>query len=145
MTISTGAVGAVGELWFHVHHQVLAEFLTEPLANRIAYIKAEKPEREVPIRLKWLTPVQGEIPTSLDKAGAAYVKARAAYVKAEAAYVKARAASDKAWAAYEKALAAYVKARAAYAKALAAARPALEVMHAIEHPGCSWDERTLLP
>jgi hypothetical protein len=123
--------GFVGDLYWHVHHEQLAEFLTEPIANRIAYIKSDKPKSEVPIRLKWMTPVLGEVPAGPSKA-------RAAYDKAWAALVKARAAYDKAWAAL-------VKARAAYDKARAAAQPALKRLHEAEHPGCPWDGKTIFP
>jgi len=147
-------------IYWHIHHHRLLEFLTEPIEDRIAYIKAEKPMYEVETRLRWMTPVQGGLPTGLVKAGAAYVKAWAAYDEAQAAYDEAQAAYDEAWAAYDEALAAYVKTRAAYVKAWAAydeardacdeardayldayraALPALELLHAKEHQGCPWD------
>lgn len=124
--------------YWHIHHEILLEWNTEPIANRRRYIRKYKPAAEVPIRLRWLTPVKGELPATLVKARAAEAKARAAYAKALAAYNKARPACDKAGAAYDKAWAAYAKARAA-------ARPAIEALHAKEHPGCPWDGRTLLP
>ena len=143
----------VGAAMWHLHHSVDAiEFLTEPLVNRVAYIRAHKPADEIETRLRWLTPVQGSLPAASDKTAAAYVKARAASDKAaaasdkaRAAYDKAAAASDKARAAYDKARAAYDKAWAAYVKARAAARPAIDALHAIEHPDCPWDGRTLFP
>jgi len=124
-------VPKVGTWMWHVHHEVLCEPLTEPLANRIAYIKANKPKNEIETRLRWLTPVRGKVPTALDKAVAAYDKAGAAYVKAQAAH-------DKAWAAY-------LKAQAAHDKAWAAALPALERLHAKEHGSeCPWDGEQLV-
>ena len=136
--------------YWHVHNEILVEPLTEPVENRIAFIKAYKPKKEIPIRLRWLTPVQGELPRDVDKTGAAYDKTGAAYAKAGAAYDKAGAAYAKAGAAYDKAVAAYDKAVAAYAKAvaaysMAAAMPAIEALHAVEHPGCPWNGKTLLP
>ena len=110
-------VPKVGPWMWHVPHEVLCEPLTEPLANRIAYIKANKPKNEIETRLRWLTPVRGKVPTALDKAVAAYDKAGAAYVKAQAAH-------DKAW---------------------AAALPALERLHAKEHGSeCPWDGEQLV-
>ena len=123
---------------WHVHHETLIEPLTEPIENRIAYIKQAKPASEVELRLRLLKPVQGELPAALDKA-------RAALDKAWAALDKARAALDKAWAAYVKARAAHVKARAALDKARAACMPEIEALHAIECPDCPWDGTSIFP
>jgi hypothetical protein len=145
----------VGTWMWHLHHEILCELLTEPLQNRLDYIRSDKPASEVPTRLACIDIVKGELPADLvtaraayDKAQAAYNKAAAAYNKAAAAYdkagaaydkagaaynkawaaVTARAAYDKAWAAYNKAWAA-VTARAAYDKAWAASLPALEALY----------------
>ena len=109
---------------WHVHHETLIEPLTEPIENRIAYIKQAKPASEVELRLRLLKPVQGELPAALDKA---------------------RAALDKAWAALDKARAAHVKARAALDKARAACMPEIEALHAIECPDCPWDGTSIFP
>jgi hypothetical protein len=45
-------------LYWHIHHQQLVENLTEPLKNRIAYIKSDKPKEEQAIRLKLLKKVK---------------------------------------------------------------------------------------
>jgi tetratricopeptide (TPR) repeat protein len=142
----------IGILIWHIHHDQLIELLTEPLQNRIDYIKANKPEAEIPIRLKWLTPVQHpeKVPEEFVKAREAYDKAWEAYDKAREAYVKAWEAYDKAWEAYDKARGAYVKAREAYDKAQEAYvkawedyKPQIEALHREEHPGCPWNGRTL--
>jgi hypothetical protein len=52
------------DFWWHLHHEILVEQLTEPLRARINYIKKEKPKDEVKLRLKLLAPVLGEIPTT---------------------------------------------------------------------------------
>src|SRR3972149_4661141 len=39
------------QMYWHIHHQQLAEPLTEPLKNRIAYIKKDKPKDEIKLRL----------------------------------------------------------------------------------------------
>ena len=116
---------------WHVHHETLVEPLTEPIENRIAYIKEYKPASQVELRLRLLKPVQGELPAALNKA-------KAARDKAFTAYAKARAALDKAWAAYD-------KARAALDKAWAAYMPEIEALHAIECPDCPWDGTTIFP
>jgi len=49
------------QLVLHCHHRLLFETLTEPLRNRIKYIKEEKPEHEVETRLgaiRILTPAE---------------------------------------------------------------------------------------
>ena len=121
----------VGTWMWHLHHEVICEPLIEPLANRLDYIRREKPAAEVPTRLRLIDPVRGTLPAPLVKAWDAYDKAWAAYVKAWAAYVKAGAA--------------YVKAGAAYVKAGDAAYPEFEALHAIEHPNCPWNGRTIFP
>jgi hypothetical protein len=53
--------GADGlDYWWHVHHEVLYEMLTEPIRNRILYIKREKPEDERELRLNLMKPVLAE-------------------------------------------------------------------------------------
>ena len=56
--------GDYTDFWWHVHHEVLVEQLTEPLRARINYIKANKPKNEIETRLKLLKPVLGQIPTT---------------------------------------------------------------------------------
>ena len=48
--------------WWHIHHEKLVEYLTEPIRARINYIKKEKQKGEVALRLKLLKPVLGKIP-----------------------------------------------------------------------------------
>ena len=52
------------DYWWHIHHDILYEYLTEPIRARINYIKKEKPKKEVELRLKLLKPVLGKIPTT---------------------------------------------------------------------------------
>jgi hypothetical protein len=120
----------IGDWFWHVHHKRLCELLTEPLENRIVYMKDNKPENEIETRLRWMTPVRGRVPVALVEAGPAYDKARAAYQEAGPAYDKPRAA--------------YQKARAAYRKAWVVAGAVLERLHAKEHPGCPWDGKRLV-
>ena len=102
---------------WHIHHDVLIEPLTEPIENRIAYIKANKPEEEIPVRLRLLKPVVGALP---------------------AAVVRAWAAREKAWAAYDKEW-------AAYKKAVADNRKEIEALHTQECPRCQWNGETIFP
>ena len=117
-------------MW-HVHHEVLAEPLTEPLQARLDYIRTAKPASEVATRLRLISPVAGPLPEPPVQAWAAYNQAQAAY--------------EEAWAAYEKAEAAYEKAEADYEKAWADYKLQLEALHSTEHPGCPWDGQTIFP
>src|SRR3990167_9774073 len=75
--------------YWHLHHDILLESLTEPLKNRIAYIKEEKPKDEIKLRLKLLKPVKGKLPAEVIKAREGYNKAREGYNKAWEGYDKA--------------------------------------------------------
>lgn len=55
-------------LYWHVHHEILVENLIEPLKNRISYIKRNKPEKEVKLRLKLLKKVKAKnLPITKDE------------------------------------------------------------------------------
>ena len=130
----------MADWYWHIHHEVLTEPLTEPLQNRLRFVRANKPQSEVETRLRLIAPVTVELPAAL-------VKARADTDKARAAYDKARAAYDTARAAYVKAQAVSVKARAVSVKAQA---DALERLHALDCPAalagtCPWDGKTIFP
>lgn len=60
--------GAKGlKMYWHIHHMVLVENLTEPLKNRTDYIKSNKPKDEVKLRLKLIKKVKAKVadyPTS---------------------------------------------------------------------------------
>ena len=135
----------IGKPYWHIHHGCLVEFATEPIENRIKYIREDKPKSEIALRLKLLKPVQGKLPAALNKAGVAYDKARAAYDKLWAAYYKARAAYNKAGATYDKARADVNKAWKAYNKTIADNLPAIMALHDKECPNCPWDGETIFP
>lgn len=52
------------DYWWHIHHEKLVEYLTEPIRARINYIQANKPKEEIETRLRLLKPVLGKIPTT---------------------------------------------------------------------------------
>ena len=86
--MTTPSTGGEGDIYYwHVHHEVLCEALTEPIQNRIDYIKSDKPASEVETRLRCMTPVlhPGELPA----------KWREAYAKLEEAGAKWREAGAK--------------------------------------------------
>ena len=76
---------------WHVHHDALVEELTEPLQNRIDYIKLHKPAHEIPTRLKLIKIASGVLP-----AWEQYKKVQASALEQ---YEKVKAS---AWEQYEK-------------------------------------------
>jgi len=146
--------------YWHIHHEILVEALTEPLKNRIKYIKEEKPEDEIELRLKLIKPVKGKLPSEFVKAYQVWNKARQAQAKADQAWdkacqagakayqvwAKADQAWDKAYQVWDKAYQVWNKACQAGAKAGAKAlrknMPALEKLHKKEC-GCGWNGKTI--
>jgi hypothetical protein len=108
----------LGTVFWAVHHSVMAEPLTEPLANRIEYILTEKDASERAIRLTALRPMK-VVPGKLAKASAEWDKAYAKWDKAYAKLAKASAKWDKASAEWDKVSAEWDKAYAKWDKAYA--------------------------
>mgnify|MGYP001607814944 CR=1 FL=1 len=144
-----------GYAW-HVHHEKLVEPLTEPIENRIVFIKMEKPTDEVPLRLKLLRPVRSTNIAALFKAyQEAIATAWKAYQEAIAPTEKAdQEAKATAWKAYREAKApaekAYQEAKAtaekAYREAKAPAWKEILALHAIEcEADCPWNGETIFP
>ena len=150
----------------HIHDEVPAEYLTEPIENRIAYILNTKPRKEQALRLRLMRPVtapawaeyekvtasaQAEYEKVTASAQAEYKKVRAPalaeYEKvtasAQAEYKKVRA---PAWAEYEKVTA---SAQAEYKKVRAPAWAEYKKVTASVHqaicptPDCPWDGRSI--
>ena len=124
-------------LYWHIHHEILLEDTTD-IQERIDYIREGKPEKEIPLRLKLMTPVlhPEKLPSSFRKAREAYCKAREAYDKAREAYDKALEVYIMAGKAYDKAREAYIKTSKVYA-------PQIEKLHKEEHPDCPWNGETI--
>ena len=120
-------------LYWHIHHEILLEETTD-IQERIDYIRANKPEKEIPLHLKLMTPVlhPEKLPARFRKAREAYDKAREAYIKAWEAYDKAREAYIMAGKDYDKAWEAYIK-----------TSKACEKLHKEEHPDCPWNGKTI--
>ena len=116
---------------FHVHHTILFEFCIN-LKERQDYIKANKPRRQIPIRLHLLKIIpQRYLPEQLIEAGDAYNEAWEVYNEAE----KAR---NEAWKAF-------YKAEKAYYEAKKACKPAMIELHDKLCPDCPWDGNTIFP
>jgi hypothetical protein len=139
----------LGDLVWHIHHDVLVEALTESLGARIEFIKEYKRSSEVPTRLRRMKPVRGKLPelakayAELAKADAELVKARAEWDKAYAEWAKAGAELDKTGAEWDKAGAEWDKAGAEWDKAIK--HPSVLALHAKECPNCPWDGKTIFP
>ena len=145
-------------LYWHIHHEILLEETTD-IQERIDYIRANKPEKEIPLRLKLMTPVlhPEKLPSSFRKAWEAYCKAREAYDKTWEVYNKALEVYINTWEAYDKARETcyntwkvsdkkrkdYNKADEVYHKALEVYSPQIEKLHREEHPDCPWNGKTI--
>ena len=123
----------IGTWFWAIHHEVVAEPLTEPLANRIKFILTRKNASERKVRLAALRPVKnpGAVAAAQKAYDEAITPARKAYSEAVApaqkAYYEAIAPAQKAYneaiaaASYSEATTAAWK---AYAKAIATAQKA---------------------
>lgn len=92
---ATKAQRQVGAWWWCIHHAVKAERLSEPVAVRVAYIRAHKPAHEHEARLRALRPVRdvAAVATARQAYHAAFASARQAY---HAAVAPAQQAYDAA-------------------------------------------------
>ena len=109
-------------LSIHCHHDILIEYCYD-YQERVDYIKKEKPEAEIAIRLKLFkllsTLAMADLPKGLVKACTERKKANAKYWKACTKYGKVYAEYNKANAKYGKACTEWNKANDKYNKALA--------------------------
>ena len=152
-------IDAKSGFFWHVHHDVLLEW-SHNIDERIAYVKSDKPAKEVKLRLRLMKPVQGKLPKKVVEAGKAYGKAwkvydeaRKVYNEAKAFYNKANKKScdeackvwneackvrDKAWKVCD-------EAGNDYCEAIWQNLPAIEALHLKECPNCPWDGKTIFP
>ena|ERR1700680_1173224 len=61
---------------FHCHHRVLAEPLTEEFSTRRQYIKDNKPDEELTVRLTRFRLIQGKLPDGIDEAWDEFAKTK---------------------------------------------------------------------
>ena len=116
--------------YWHIHHKELLGFSSN-IQERIDYIKQEKSPGEIPLRLKLLKEVKGELPEEVVRAWVAYTRARVAYTRARVAYTRARGV--------------YTRARGVYIATLDKHKTEIEALHAQECPNCPWDGKTIFP
>ena len=139
--------GAIGELWWHVHHGNgwLFEPLYEPAENRRQFIRENKPLVEVETRLRLFRPVLGDLnPPEYCR------KARAKWQEADAKWQEADAKMQEAYAKWQEADAKWQEADAKWREAYAKWKASpdwkrVEELHAKECPNCPWDGETIFP
>ena len=123
---------------WHVHHKVLVEPLTEPIENRIAYIRKDKPADEIELRLRLLKLVRGSLPAEYVEAAAEYARTGAKYKEGWAKYQATVATDKEAWIKYLDAGSKLNAAGSKYRKTWVKYGPEIEALHAIECPDCPW-------
>ena len=149
--------------YWHIHHDTLMEKATEPIQNRIDYIKNHKPKDEISTRIRLLKPVKNQSKAKAyydaiaqsDKAyHDAIAQSKKAYhdaiAQSKKAYDDAIAPSKKAYydaiapsnKAYHDAIAQSDK---AYDDAIAQSDKALESLHKKECHDCPWNGKTIFP
>src|SRR3990167_974384 len=55
----------------HIHHEIVAEALTEPIEHRIAYILSNKPKEEQALRLRLMRPIRAPASAEYERVTAA--------------------------------------------------------------------------
>jgi len=130
------------KLGLHVHHETLLELLTEPIENRVKYIKENKPKEEIELRLRLLRELTEEEVNQLPKgfnqalkeynlAGEEYNLARL-LIRAWEKYIQAVVERDLTWEKYKQDLEKY--------------KPELEAWHKkVCVPDCPWNGKTIFP
>lgn len=118
-----------GVLCWLIYHGELLGILSEPMSNRVNSICKYKPKEEVPIRLKWMRPVWGELPEDVVAANKRLTKALKARNKDNT--MRTRSRVDKAHVNWD--------------RVVKRCRKSIEKLHTKECPGCPWDGKTLFP
>ena len=84
--LATPEQKAIGAPWWCIHHAVRMEPLSEPIENRVRYIREAKEGHEVETRLRAMRPVVGPLPAAVARAYADWQKACADWQKADAGH-----------------------------------------------------------
>ena len=121
---------------WHIHHDVLVEELTEPIENRIEYIKKFKPKNEVKLRLKLLKVVKGELPKEFVEAWQKYYEAWQKYYETWQKYYET-------WQKHVEARQKYYEAWQKYVKVYKKYESQILALHEKECPNCSWNGKTI--
>jgi hypothetical protein len=121
----------VGVICWHIRHKELLGITTKPLSQRVEFIRARKSKRQIPVRLRRMRPVWGELSEGLLKAAREYTRAQKAYWRKRSRTMRER----------------WCDARNAWDKAVKRNQRSLRRLHDKECPGCpwDWDQGTLFP
>lgn len=121
-------------IYWHVHHSQCLIGYCYDLDERQEYNRNWGRHWEIGTRLKWLTPVKGELPAEFATLGKAVAEAHTAVLDATDPSVLRRAKEIREERCHEFRLLAYRH------------RAMLEVLHNKEHPDCPWNgERLVFP
>ena len=135
----------IGKPAWHVHHERLCEFLTEPIERRIEFIKKHEPPEEIEIWLRLLKLVKGPTPKKWQEASANFRKAEAEWQKAHAnwseAYPEPKKVRDKKKKVRAERKESYAKREEVHEEI----KPFMEKLHAKECPDCPWNGQTIFP
>ena len=132
-------------MFWHVHHDKLVE-LSDDIRERIAYIKADKPQEEQETRLRLFRMIpQDRLHSTLVEARQAHEEVWQAYKEVWQAYEQAEQAFDQARQPYKQARKAYEEAREAYDQTWQASNAELTNLHRESCPDCPWDGETIFP
>jgi len=140
--------------YWHIHHDILCEVLTEPLQNRIDYIKSDKPTGEVKTRLRLLKRVRypEKLPlewrkayTKLEEARTKWMKANTKQREADAQWKEVCAKWEKVYVNWEEAHAKWRENHAKWEETYAKYLPQIEALHKEECPDCPWNGATIFP
>ena len=140
-----------GVLCWHIHHSILMEVSTEPLASRIDYIIKQKcayePPRYIQLRLRLLAVVKGKLPEKVVQSAKAYYKAVKALREIKDAVLQSCLSFSMAYetliserTAAEKA---FDIASKTYWDTLEEFASEIEALHKQECPNCPWYGRTI--
>ena len=140
------------QMFWHIHHDILAEFAVEPIEGRIAFIKAEKPEAEIETRLRLMRPIQHKLSSpdfkEISEAARAYRDAGAAAKEARQKRHTIQGGFNLYRETYELAVLAGSHYQG-YKNALRHPEyplcKELEALHKLECPNCPWDGHTIFP
>ena len=150
---------AIGAWWWCVHHEIHCEPLTEPVENRVKYVRENKASHEIATRLRELAPVlhperlpallvearraRVEALRACDEAWRVYDERWRACANAHRPYDEAWRVYDETWRPYDEAGRAYDEARRACDEALRAYEPELMALHREEYPDTQWNGRSI--
>ena len=135
---------AVNPLYWHLHHDELFEEVIGSIEERVAYIRSNKPARQVETRLRLMKPVRFDTP-KLREAFAKWMEADAKWTEAAAKWKEAGAKWTEADAKWKEAGAKWKEAGAKWMEADAKWKEAVASDHARQCPDCPWDGKTIFP